>query len=287
MKKNLNSYLAGLLEGDGSFIVPKTNRDKKNRLRYAKVKTVFHLKDRPLAELLKNRFGGNFEVHENYLVWNITDLENLRLMCNTINGYLRTPKIHRFHRLIDYINQRSTNVSEIKKLELDKSSIESNAWLAGFSDADANFHIMITKRKGGKKRVHIHYRLELQRFYTIKFEDLDDSEVVYSFYDVCEKISAFLKAGFYSRSRDSYQSVMVISHNVVSHAQLISYFDKFPLFSSKFLDYKDWKTIYELQCQKLHRTPSGIAACEKIKARFNSKRSQFSWSHLKTFYSNS
>ena len=52
MKKYFNSYLAGLIEGDGSFIVPKVVKDKKGRLRYSKIKVAFHIKDKPLANVL-------------------------------------------------------------------------------------------------------------------------------------------------------------------------------------------------------------------------------------------
>ena len=45
---------------------------------------------------------------------------------------MRTPKINQLYNLIDYINARGFN---IKKLPLDNSSLNSNAWLSGFIDA--------------------------------------------------------------------------------------------------------------------------------------------------------
>lgn len=284
-KKHLNSYLAGLLEGDGSFIVPKSIRDKKKRLRYAKIKVAFHIKDKPLAELLKSYFGGNFETHENYLVWNITDIENLILISNTINGYLRTPKINDFHNLIDYLNQKRNDLAIIKH-ELDDSPIDSNAWLAGFSDANSNFNIILTERKNNKFRIQIQYRLEIKHYYNNKKEISFLANNSVSFYSICEKISNYLNGGFYYRSKPTFRyGIIVTSHNLNSHAKLIKYFDKFPLFSSKFLDYSDWKSIYELQCQKRHLTHSGIQYCKEIKMNFNNTRSKFSWAHLEKFYS--
>ena len=46
---------------------------------------------------------------------------------------MRTPKINQLYNLINYINARGFN---IKKLPLDNSSLNSNAWLSGFIDAD-------------------------------------------------------------------------------------------------------------------------------------------------------
>jgi hypothetical protein len=45
----LGNYLAGLIEGDGSIIVPKTQRNNKNKLLYPKVKITFVSKDAHLA----------------------------------------------------------------------------------------------------------------------------------------------------------------------------------------------------------------------------------------------
>lgn len=55
----LHSYLAGLIEGDGHFNVPKILKDSKGKSRSAGIEVIFALKDRPSAELLKNKFGGN------------------------------------------------------------------------------------------------------------------------------------------------------------------------------------------------------------------------------------
>ena len=49
----LSSYLAGLIEGDGTIHVPKTERSSKGNLNYPSIQIVFHLKDLPLALLIQ------------------------------------------------------------------------------------------------------------------------------------------------------------------------------------------------------------------------------------------
>jgi len=47
---------------------------------------------------------------------------------------------------------------------------------------------------------------------------------------------------------------MVISHNIQSHVKIINYFDRFPLYSYKYLAYKDWKYIVQLLIKREGKT---------------------------------
>lgn len=51
-----------------------------------------------------------------------------------INGYMRTPKIEALHRAINWFNQFDN--CNIDRLDLDTSPIDSNGWLAGFTDGE-------------------------------------------------------------------------------------------------------------------------------------------------------
>jgi hypothetical protein len=62
-KNLLGSYLAGLIEGDGSIIVPKTIRNQRGKLRYPVVKITFVEKDLPLALKIKEVIGGGTLTH--------------------------------------------------------------------------------------------------------------------------------------------------------------------------------------------------------------------------------
>ena len=61
------------------------------------------------------------------------------------------------------------------------------------------------------------------------------------------------------------------------------YFNKFPLLSSKFLDYKSWLHILELQ-QNSTMTTAYLNEAIKTKTDFNKTRTTFSWNHLKICY---
>ena len=50
---NFAYYLTGLIEGDGTIIVPKTERSENGRLNYPSIQIAFDMRDLPLARLIK------------------------------------------------------------------------------------------------------------------------------------------------------------------------------------------------------------------------------------------
>ena len=56
-KQPLSFYLSGLIEGDGTIIVPINNRSIKGLLNYASIQIVFNLKDLPLALVIQKVLG--------------------------------------------------------------------------------------------------------------------------------------------------------------------------------------------------------------------------------------
>jgi hypothetical protein len=96
------SYLAGLIEGDGTFAVHNKNSISKKYL--PKIIIVFKLADLPLAEYLQQITQcGKVYIKPNrgYVLWQIQDLVSVFTIAHLINGYMRTPKIESLHRTIN------------------------------------------------------------------------------------------------------------------------------------------------------------------------------------------
>ena len=181
---------------------------------------------------------------------------------------MRTPKIRRLNMLIDRFN--SYNKYEfIEKKEINTNNFSEDSWLAGMTDADGNFNILLQKKKNGKNRLILHYRMEVSQKNYYGEEN----------FNWCSDLSLFLSTSLYSRVRENktrdkkYYSYIVMTFTQNSNKLIIDYLDKHPLFSSKRLDYEDWKVL-NLNGQV------DIDKINYIKSQFNSKRKTFSWEHL-------
>jgi hypothetical protein len=75
-----------------------------------------------------------------------------------------------------------------------------------------------------------------------------------------------------------------MTYNLKSNGLVCAYFDQYPLFSSKRLNYLDWRRIHELMVSKQHLTEKGRSEIMLIKGNFNSTRTTFTWGHLASFY---
>ena len=304
-KDLLGSYLAGLIEGDGTFAIHNTNSTAKKYL--PMIIIVFKTNDLPLAEYLQKLTNcGNIynKLNRGYVLWQIQDIIGIFSIVNLINGKMRTPKIEALQRTINWLNlyienNKSSNNSKIKfilskiiKLDckpLDNSPIESNSWLSGFSDADSNFSINIHKRTNkNSMRVQLFFRIEVRQTY----HKLDSDGNKVSFFPIMSILAKFLDVNVYSRSRvkkdKEYYSFIIMAYNKKSLKIIIDYFKIYPLLSSKFLDFKDWLHIYELQNNlniKTNKIPIYfLEEALKIRKDFNKNRNSYNWDHLNNTY---
>jgi hypothetical protein len=89
--KNLNSYLAGLFEGDGHIWLPNLNTKKKHNPRFC---ITFGLKNEPLAKKILEiiEYGHiRYKPKEKACVLIVSPVKGLKKIITLINGELRTP----------------------------------------------------------------------------------------------------------------------------------------------------------------------------------------------------
>lgn len=239
---NIGSYLAGLIEGDGHIAVH--DKRSKSKIYRPKILIVFNINDRPLAVKLSSLLKVGKVIDRSsagHVLLQILAQKEVLKIINIINGRMRTPKIDALHRAINWINEKDKSV--IPSLGLDTSSLDSNAWLAGFTDADGNFSISLYERKKNKAvrtQVQTFFRIEVKQNYSI---NVTSDQGGASYFSIMTKIAEFFTVNLYTRTRNRddkvFYAFMVIAHNRISHDIVRNYFDRFPLYSSKYLAYKD------------------------------------------------
>jgi len=260
---NIGPYLAGLIEGDGTFAIKNGNNKSTitNKNYNPKIIVVFKKSDLPLATFFFKNYTNCGEIfikpERGYVLWQIQDIVSLFTILNIINEYMRTPKCEAKNRAIEWLNlyiEKNINnpkaqpktLNILKQIHpllakpIDNSPIESNSWLSGFSDADGNFSINIHKRSDkNSTRVQLYYRLEIKQNYHITESDGKKA----SFFPLMSQIGMYLGVTVHSRSRSvkdkNFHSFTVISQNKISNLKILDYFSKYPLLSSKYLDFKD------------------------------------------------
>jgi hypothetical protein len=125
--KELGYYLAGLIESDGSIIIPK-----ENSINTPSITISFHEQDKPLAQKICEVLGyGSVELIPSNKVVKVHIRRKFSIIniSTLINGKFRTPKIEKLNNLINYIN-KNWNKSLNESLFLsqpDNSPLESNS----------------------------------------------------------------------------------------------------------------------------------------------------------------
>ena len=270
---DIKGYLAGLFEGDGHIWIQKPSDKKRHNPRFC---ITFSLKNEPLAKKLLDLIGSGFiryKLQDNACVLVVSPVIGLKKIVGLLNGELRTPKIHQFYNLIDWLNKNHN--TNIIKLPLKDSSLSEDGWLSGFIDSDGSFSVQHTKLENGAKKRKISCRLRIEQR---MFDPISNE----SYFKVLTDISNFFNCSLLIRKQKSTgnEYYNLTASNKLSLDLIVNYLEKYPLFSSKYLDYKDWKKIVLLIFEGKHYTEQGINETEYVRNGMNRKRTYFDWNHL-------
>jgi len=270
-----SSYLTGLIEGDGSIIVPNTLRSAKGKLNYASIQIVFNLKDLPLALIIQKELGlGSLSRKKgvNAYILTINSYEGLYLIISLINGNMRTPKIYSLYKLIDFLN--NLKETTIEKKAINNSPLDSNAWLSGFIEADGSFQVRTTL-SGKYPKFECKLEISQRRTDQMGYDNLSFLKAIAKFlYTEVKEI----------RSNKPSPEYRVRTSNTKGNINAKHYLNNFPLFGTKYLDSVDWMKVVDIFVQNEQRTQIGKDKIVKIKSNMNDYRTTFIWDHLQKFY---
>lgn len=274
---NLGPYLTGLFEGDGHIWIPKTTHSPSGKKYNPHFVITFDDKQYPFILILKSLIGGTIRYKKDYHAYtlSITSITGLINIISLLNGLLRTPKLNKFNQLIDWINNNtSAYATNFIKHKPDISDINCNAWFSGFSEADCSFDIRVSLIETGaiKNRIAARYRLE---------QRMIDPETNESYKSVLNLIGLGFGVSLGTTVHNKNINYYIISiSSSKSRLLLVDYFNKYPLFSSKRLNYNDWLACHNLIISGDHLTDLGRNKALQLKEGMNSKRIYYNWDHL-------
>jgi LAGLIDADG endonuclease len=268
-----SSYLAGLIEGDGTIVVPKTERSAKGQNNYPSIQIVFHLKDLPLALLIQKELkNGSLSRKKgvNAYILTINNFEGLLLITSIINGNMRTPKIYALNNLIDWLNLKFEGLN-IPKFLINNSPFLSNAWLSGFIEADGHFRVTTISKY---PKVECKFELSQRQMDHNGHNNFNFLEMIANF------LLCSVKAIRVNKPNPQYRlRTTSLNGNLI----LENYLNTFPLFGSKYLDYKDWIKVLDYFKSGTFKHKTNIEEILLIKSCMNDARTVFTWDHLNKF----
>ena len=200
-------YLAGLIDGDGHFSTQQ------------QLEIAFHIADVPLAYYLKSRLGfGNVYNRKDALAvrFIISKRAGIEKVLLLINGKMRNKK--RYDQVINNVlaHKKYAYLLETLSFTQNVSRDLRNHWLAGFSDADANFQV-VTVLPPGCRQIRLQFEVSQKTEYLLAL------------------IKGHLGGSIGHRMPDD--TYYYGSSSFGSARNVINYFDHFHLLSSKHLNY--------------------------------------------------
>jgi len=157
-----------------------------------------------------------------------------------------------------------------------------DAWLAGFFDADGSFSFSFSLNSDGiPVKIRTKACLELRTNYHRGVVSLSSYLPILTL--IADAFSV-KTVNHYTRSSTGLSIYRVSILSLLSKSQLISYFDRFPLFSSKFLNYRDWVSVVDMVADRNMDLNVRGQRLTSIKSDFNTTRTTFNWNHLESFY---
>ena len=241
------------------------------------------MKDLPLALLIQKELGhGSISRKKglNAYIYTVNNFYGLILLISIINGNMKTNKIDALHRLIDWYNQYKG--TSIEKKALNTEPIMSNAWLSGFIESDGHFSLRSTE-SGKYPKIECKFELCF----------LCEPLLLESGKSIMKTIAKSLEIPEYSfrqKKVSKFFKLSIKTQSVKSNEILKHYLTLFPLYSSKYLDCKDFYSIFEIYKKyKLNKElrcdfdNSDLHQIILVKKRIYN-RTSFNWDHLSNFF---
>lgn len=146
------------------------------------------------------------------------------------------------------------HIIPVKRPNKSEENIPDPNWISGFSGAEGCFDI---------KKVNLKSRLQVQPRFRISQHERDRA--------LLGIIMGYLKCGTLQISRNTVELTVVKYDDILNI--IIPFFDKYPIFGEKQLDFKDFKSVVYLLKEK-NLTDENLEKILEIKVGMNTGRTK-------------
>lgn len=290
------SYVTGFTDGEGSFILTiiRDNKYKTGWRVACRFVISLHKKDLILLNKIKDFFntGSIFYMGKDASQYRVESLKGLEYIINHFDKYpLKTKKqvdYNLFKLAYNLIKNKDHTTKEgllklvALKANMNKglkdemliafpdivphlipeTSLNKNIepfWLAGFTEAEGCFSVVVYKSKTHK------YGQALKLSFILT-QSIRDEYLIKSLIE------------YFGCGHTSLDSRGTIDFKVSSFSNIkeiiIPFFNKYCLCGNKFWDFSDFSKVVSLMENKKHLTPEGLDEIKKIRDKMNTKRKQ-------------
>lgn len=257
-------WFIGFFEGDGSLITRHSTAKNKQPLLKINFEITQSIRNIKLLYGIRKKLGFGkiiiFEKNGNsYARWSTSKREHVFALLNLFNGNLILPKRQQqFEYIISQINFVWNSRFEIKpwssQITLD------NAWLAGFSDADAGFFTNIQNNfKGHRKSPDEFYYRLMTRFFITQEGDDSFLKTIQQLIGDDSKIYE-ISAG--NNRTKKYNRLEITS--VPGTEKLINYFVRFPLKGERRICFLRWARVFGYKKRGLSLNASSASKLARL-----------------------
>ena len=138
-------------------------------------------------------------------------------------------------------------------------------WVQAFIDGEGTFQCIISDVNNKEKNyVSVNPTLEISQ----SSHDVEVLNGIKNFFGL-----GYLKPKYNIKSLDESKKSRSVNRLIINqYENIISFLDKYPMLTRKYLDYLDWKKIIELKYNNTHKTTEGLQDMINIKIGMNRGR---------------
>ena len=223
-------WLAGFAEGDGSWQVIDTKKDKRSLflINQQDPQVLYKFKDivghGQITGPYKNKNGSQ------YFRYRVGNLEGTKRLIEIFNGRLVLNKTQeRFSKYVNMYNSKQTNLDQVISIKkVSHIPTLNDGWLSGFIDAEGSFSGTMQKKDSEGKPSGVRIRFTLVQ--------KDETEVMLHIKEILGATSSYYKKSNTTR--------LFLENNKNKNA-LIQYLENFPLKSSKKIPFQRFNKIHQ------------------------------------------